>query len=277
MQTQFTVIDNLRIRFARHQVGNGETLFMLNPLPESLFCFSPVWDTLAAKFDLLAIDMPGFGKSDAKKVLYSADTMSEFIIRVMDHFSLNRVHVLGPDIGAPIALFMAAISIPEKLKSVIVSGGASVYPLLVDNVLRDIIYAPDLEGFKKYAVKDIINNSLSEFKNYVLPEEIRTDYISSYEGGRLFEAMQILRQYVMDIPVLDGLIGSIKIPVQIIWGEKDPIALVETANILHKRLQKNKLNILAGAGHYLWEEYSANSLLSLQTGSIVDTKPLDLV
>ncbi len=255
MHTQFTTIDNLRIRFASHKGGYSETLILLNPLPESLYCFSPIWDALATKFDLLAVDMPGFGKSEARVDLFSVDAMSEFIIKVMDHFEINITHVLGPDIGSPISLFMAARH-PSKIKSAIISGGASTYPLNVANTLRDIIYAPDLEGFKQFPVKDIINNSLSEFKKYALPEEIRTDYISSYEDGRLFNAMQILRAYVIDIPILDKLIDGIKTPVQIIWGEKDPIVPVENAQVLHKRLPKNKLNILTDAGHYTWEEYS---------------------
>ncbi len=255
MHTQFTNIDELRIRFARHKGNHSETLLLLNPLPESIFCFSPMWDTLAAQADLLAIDMPGFGKSDARDDLYSVDAMSEFMFKVTDHFEINTAHILGPDIGSPIALFMAARR-PAKIKSVIISGGASTYPLKVDNTLRDIIYAPDLEGFKQIPVKDIIDSSLSEFKNYVLPEEIRADYISSYEDGRIFKGMQILRAYVNDIPVLDKLIDGIKTPVQIIWGEKDPIVPVENAQTLHKRLPKNKLNILAGAGHYTWEEHS---------------------
>ncbi len=258
MKTQFKVVDGLNIRFASQKGEHNDTLLLLSPIPETLLCFSPIWDALATQFDLLAIDMPGFGKSDARKSLFSVDAMSEFIIKVMDHFELNLAHILGPDIGAPTALFMAA-RYPKRIKSLIVSSGASVYPLQVDNVLKDIIYAPDLEGFKQVPVKDIIDSSISEFKNYVLPEEIRADYISSYEDGRLFEAMQILREFVNDIPKLDKLIDGIITPVQIIWGENDPIALVETARILHKRLQKNKLNILNG-GHYVWEENSTEFL-----------------
>ena len=255
MRTQFTNIDKLQIRFASHKGENSETLLLLNPLPESLLCFSPIWDTLAGQFNLLAIDMPGFGKSDARDDLYSVDRMADFVVKVLDHFEIDTTHILGPDIGSPVSLLMAARH-PMKIKSAIISGGASTYPLMVDNALRDIINAPDLEGFKQIPVKDIINNSLSELKNYVLPGEIREDYISSYDNGRLFKAMQILRAYITDIPVLDKLIDGIKTPVQIIWGEEDPIVPVENARILHRRLQKNKLNILTGAGHYTWEEHS---------------------
>ena len=158
---------------------------------------------------------------------YSLSTrMADFVMKVLGHFEIDTTHILGPDIGSPVSLLMAARH-PMKIKSAVISGGASTYPLMVDNALRDIINAPDLEGFKQIPVKDIINNSLSELKNYVLPEEIREGYISSYSDGRLFKAMQILRVYITDIPLLDKLIEGIKTPVQIIWGEKDPIVPVE--------------------------------------------------
>ena len=115
---------------------------------------------------------------EARSDLFSADSMSNFIAKVIAHFELETVHVLGPDIGTPIGLFLAS-RYSNKVKSVIVSGGAATYPLEVDNVLRDIIFAPDLEDFKKIPVKDIIDSSLSELKNYILPEEIRSDYINS--------------------------------------------------------------------------------------------------
>lgn len=256
MQTKTTGIDDLTIRYAISQKDHQETLLLLQPMPESIYCYTPMWDQLAANFNLLAIDMPGFGGSEARSGLYSVDAMSHFIPEAIEHFELGPVHILGPDIGAPIALFAAA-RYPASIRSLIVGGGASVYPLEVDNVLRDVINAPDLEGFKKIPVKDIIDSSLSEFKNYALPAEIRADYIACYEGGRLFDAMQILRAYTTDIPQLDKLIDKIRTPVQIIWGDKDPIALVKTAYILHDRLPKNNMHIIGGGGHYLWEEHAA--------------------
>jgi pimeloyl-ACP methyl ester carboxylesterase len=259
MQTQFTVIDNLNIRYAEHEQGFEETLLLLNPVPESIFCFTPIWNSLARQFNLLAIDMPGFGQSEAREDLYSVSAMADFLPKLIDHFAIKKVHILGPDIGAPIALFLAA-RYPERIKSIIINGGAAVIPFKVDNVLRDIMYAPDLEGFKQLAVKDVINGSLSELRNYRLPDEIRADYISSYENGRLFTAMKILRAYIVDIPILNELLESIMTPVQIIWGVNDPVALVDNAYILHERLPKNKIHIVEDGAHYIWEENSAEYL-----------------
>src|ERR1700730_7452624 len=102
MQTKLTNVENLSIRYSSSLNEHEESLLMLQPLPESLYCYSPIWDRLATNFNLLAIDMPGFGGSEARSDLFSADSMSTFIAKVIEHFELETVHILGPDIGAPI-------------------------------------------------------------------------------------------------------------------------------------------------------------------------------
>jgi pimeloyl-ACP methyl ester carboxylesterase len=34
---------------------------MLSPWPESIFAYLPMWDALAARCSLIAVDLPGFG------------------------------------------------------------------------------------------------------------------------------------------------------------------------------------------------------------------------
>jgi pimeloyl-ACP methyl ester carboxylesterase len=254
METQFTIVDGLKIRFAKSNGDHAETLVLLSPLPESILAFTPMWKRLSLVCNLLAIDLPGYGHSDGRADLYGVRAMSEFLVHILDHFDLTKIHVLGLDIGCPISLFTAALH-PEKIKSLIVCSGACVYPLQVDHFLKDIIEATDLEPYKKVSSADAINGSLSELKKYHLPDEIRADYITAYENGRLFDAFQILRSFEKDVQLLQVWLDKLPVAVQIIWGRHDPIALVENAYVLNRRLPNSKLHILE-TGHYAWEEES---------------------
>jgi pimeloyl-ACP methyl ester carboxylesterase len=259
MQVATATIDGLRIRYASSMGEHKENVLMLSPLPESIFAYSPMWEGLARHFNLLAIDLPGYGHSEARRDLYSARALSGFVTKVIDHFTFTTPHIIGPDIGTPIALFIAAKH-PDKIRSLIVSGGACVLPLEAGKLLTEIIAAPDLSGYRGLQSKDVINNALSELKNYVLPDEIRADYISSYEGTRLIDSWELLRAYPVDLADLDKHLDGLKTPVQIIWGQNDPIATAKNATILHDRLPHSKLNIFANAQHYTWEETSADFL-----------------
>jgi len=46
-----------------HRVGSGEPLVLLHGLGESSIGWRPVIDALAAHHDVIAVDLPGFGRS----------------------------------------------------------------------------------------------------------------------------------------------------------------------------------------------------------------------
>src|SRR6266404_8927165 len=118
IQTQFRVIDGLSIRFA--ESGNRDDhALLLSPWPESLYAFEPMWSRLAEKTHLVAIDLPGFGRSEGKDALMSPRAMGEFIIRVADAFGFEHPHIVGPDVGTAAALFAAAAQ-PGRFLSLVV-------------------------------------------------------------------------------------------------------------------------------------------------------------
>jgi pimeloyl-ACP methyl ester carboxylesterase len=55
----------LAIRYAESEGGAGETVLLLSPWPESLFAWNSIWSSLAQTARLVAIDLPGFGQSEA--------------------------------------------------------------------------------------------------------------------------------------------------------------------------------------------------------------------
>ena len=121
---------------------------MLSPWPESLLAFEPVWARLAEHTHLVAIDLPGFGHSQRRDALLSPRGMGEFVIRVADTFGLENPHVVGPDVGTGASLFAAAMH-PGRLRSLVVGSGATAFPLQLGGVLKDMVEAPDLEGYRR--------------------------------------------------------------------------------------------------------------------------------
>src|SRR5262249_47924283 len=104
IQTQFRPIDGLSIRCAESEDRDQHAL-LLSPWPESLFAFAPMWSRLAERTHLVAIDLPGFGRSERRDALLSPRAMGEFVIRVADTFEMENPHVVGPDVGTSAALF----------------------------------------------------------------------------------------------------------------------------------------------------------------------------
>ena len=251
IQMQFRVIDGLSVRFAESEKRDDHAL-LLSPWPESLLAFAPIWERLAEHTHLVAIDLPGFGRSQRRDELLSPWAMGEFIIRAADTFGLDHPHVVGPDIGTAAALFAAA-QYPGRLRSLVVGSGGAAVPVQLGSVLKDWVEAPDLEGYRRADPRQIVAGALTGIERYQVPDAIREDYLSSYDGDRMVESMRYVRAYPAELAVLRDLLPQIQVPVEIIAGRYDPAVPPVNAEFLHDRLPHSKLDLL-DVGHFTWED-----------------------
>ena len=251
IEPQYRTIDGLSIRFAESEARDDHAL-LLSPWPESLLAFEPIWARLTVHTHLVAIDLPGFGHSQRRDTLLSPRAMGEFLIRVTDAFELESPHVIGPDIGTSAALFAAALN-PGRLRSLVVGSGGSAYPLQLGGVHKDWVEASDLEAYRSLDPRQIVAGALTGIEQYELPDYVRDDYLTSYEGDRFVGSMRYVRTCPTELPVLRDLLPQIQTPVQIVAGGRDPAVPPANAEFLHQRLPNSQLDIL-DAGHFTWED-----------------------
>jgi pimeloyl-ACP methyl ester carboxylesterase len=248
---QTKTIDGLSIRFAESEPRDSGAL-LLSPWPESLLAFDQMWEPLAEHAHLVAIDLPGYGHSEGREDLLAPRAMGEFLIRVADEFGLENPHAVGPDIGTATLLFAAALH-PGRLRSLVVGNGTAAVPVQVGSVLKDVVDAPSLEAFSKADPRESVNGVLGFLEHYELPDSVREDYLSGYEGDRFVQSLRFVRAYPEELPVLSELLPKIETPVLIIAGDHDPGVLPVNAEYLHERLPANKLDWL-DAGHFVYED-----------------------
>src|SRR5262245_36854789 len=251
IEIQVRTIDGLSIRFAESEDRDDHAL-LLSPWPESLLAFQPTWTRLAEHTHLVAVDLPGFGQSERRDELLSPRAMGEFIVRTVDAFGLENPHLVGPDIGTGAGLFAAALH-PGRLRSLVVGSGGATVPLQLGGVLNDWVTGPDLDALRSADPRQTVASVLAGIERYRLPDSVREDYLSSYEGDRFVESMRYLRSYPTELPALRDLLPEIQTPVQIIAGGRDWAVPPVNAEFLHERLPKSKLDII-DVGHFTWED-----------------------
>jgi pimeloyl-ACP methyl ester carboxylesterase len=251
IEMKFRTIDGLTIRFAESD-DRADHALLLSPWPESLLAFEQIWAPLAKPTHLVAVDLPGFGHSERRDALLSPSAMGEFVIRAADAFGLESPHAVGPDIGTGALLFAAALQ-PGRLRSLVVGGGGAAFPLQLGRAAKEWVEAPDLEGYRSVDPGQIVTDALAGVERYALPDYVREDYLSSYDGDRFVESMRYVRTYPTELPVLRDLLPEIQTPVQIIAGARDRAVPLVNAEFLHERLPHSKLDIV-DAGHFAWED-----------------------
>src|ERR1700678_2229635 len=99
MQLAVREADGVKIRFAEAGHDRNETAILTSPWPESLFAFRKVWDRLAEQVHVVAIDLPGFGRSERQLDLLSPPAMGAFLVQLVREWSLGPVHFVAPDVG----------------------------------------------------------------------------------------------------------------------------------------------------------------------------------
>ena len=245
-------VDGLSVRYAEGG-QDGPDAILMSPWPESVYAFEPAWPQLAAAAHLVAIDPPGFGGSDYRETLMNPKAMGHFILKVADALGLENPHIVGPDIGTSSVLFAAAAA-PGRFRSIVVGSGGAAEPLDVTGVLKEWVEAADLSPYRRIGGRKIVEIALSTIAGYTPSDEIREDYMSCYEGDRFADTIPYAQSYREYLPELAKLLPGIRTPVRIVAGADDQVVPRSNAEFLHQRLPNAQLDLIAGAGHFCWEE-----------------------
>jgi pimeloyl-ACP methyl ester carboxylesterase len=259
MTTQTIVVDGLTLRYAEAGQGQSTHAILTSPWPESLFSFEPMWERLAEHAHVIAVDLPGFGHSEYRAELQTSRAMGDFILTIADAFGLEAFHGVGPDIGTSSFLFAAAQA-PQRIQSLVIGSGCAAFPIQAGGELADVIFAPDIRIFDGFEPREVIGAILGYHERHVLPERVREDFLSAYDGDRFVPSLGFVRAYPQELPVLAETLGSIQTPVAILQGAHDPGVLPVNAEYLRDGLPHSRLTLL-DAGHFPWadraDEYAA--------------------
>ena len=247
----FRTVDGVSIRFVESDRRDTDAL-LLSPWPESVFAYEPTWARLAEKTHLVAIDLPGFGRSERRDALMTPRAMGEFIVRAADAFRLERPHVVGPDIGTSAALFAAAAH-PDRFLSLVVGTGGAAVPLQLGDPLREWVLAPDLEPYRRIGGRAIVERVIQTLERYTVSDAAREDYLASFKGDRFAESIRYVQSYPTELEALRDVLLQIQTPVQIISGRRDAVVALVNAEYLDQRLPHSQLHVI-DAGHFIWED-----------------------
>jgi pimeloyl-ACP methyl ester carboxylesterase len=98
--------DGVRLRYIA--VGNGPTVVLLHTLRTQLDMFQKIVPELAARFRVIALDLPGHGWSDMPDARYDADYFVDRVATALDRLQVRNAVIIGESIGGSIALLLAA-------------------------------------------------------------------------------------------------------------------------------------------------------------------------
>ena len=113
------------LRYSRR--GAGATLVLLHGLGSYRGAWEPVVPALAAQFDVLTVDLPGFGESSPLPAGAEPTpaALAAAVADLLDELGIDRPHVAGNSLGGWVALELAAL---RPLASVALLSPAGLWP-----------------------------------------------------------------------------------------------------------------------------------------------------
>lgn len=90
-----------------HRVGVGEPLVLVHGIGSRWQVWEPIIDTLAKSYDVIAVDLPGFGDS-APLTTTTVDTLTDALAEFLAAQGIDRPHLAGNSMGGLITLNLGA-------------------------------------------------------------------------------------------------------------------------------------------------------------------------
>ena len=86
--------------------GAGDPLILMHGIGGELCVWEPVLDPLARRMEVIAVDLPGFGRSPAlpEGVVPTPFALADTIAALMDELGIDSAHVAGNSLGGWVAL-----------------------------------------------------------------------------------------------------------------------------------------------------------------------------
>jgi len=98
IESKYVVAENVNIHYL--MAGKGETILFIHGFPTSSFLWRNIMTELQHKFTVIAIDLPGYGKSEKKlEDSFSFRYYERILNAFQDNLGIDKVTIAVHDVG----------------------------------------------------------------------------------------------------------------------------------------------------------------------------------
>src|SRR5213080_1634914 len=248
--------------------GSGTPLVLIHGLGSSAAVeFYYNLEPLAAHHRVLAIDLPGFGKSDKPVLAYTIDLFVKAVRDLMACEGLERAAVMGVSMGGRVALGLALES-PQLVERLVLVDALGVgpprrvlaYRILLTRGLGELT----LRGTAR-ALRQMNPATIRRFWGWYLRRPGRVDTILSDERianhGTLLSTPEYRAAYLSALRSIarlgqlrDGItvedrLAELQMPTLLIWGRHDHIFPASHAETARHKMRNGRVEIFENSGH----------------------------
>lgn len=107
------------------ETGEGPTTVVLHGWGGRIESMAPVVTCLSKGLRVVAIDLPGFGESEAPSEPWGTPEYARFVAELLDSLGIDKAHFVGHSFGAKVSLYLAATE-PQRVDKLVLQGSSGL-------------------------------------------------------------------------------------------------------------------------------------------------------
>lgn len=225
-------IKDCDVNFINYGKKDSQAIVYLHGWGQNIDMMKPVADPFSEEFNIVIIDLPGFGKSEEPKEVWSLYDYVECVKYILDSLDIKEPILVGHSFGGKISLLYASI---YKIKKLVLFGSP-----FKKEVKKESLKLKTLKTLKKVPV-------VNKLEGFAKKHIGSTDYKNASEVMR-----KILVEHV-NLDITDE-VKKIKCPTLIVWGTLDSEVPIERAHELENLIEDAGLVVYENCTHYAYLE-----------------------
>jgi 2-hydroxymuconate-semialdehyde hydrolase len=248
---------SLFFRVVGTQHGTTTPILLVHGIPDA----SDSWNSIAAELGrthpVYAVDLAGYGYSDRPDGYdVSLSAQANYLLELLDKLGVERVVIVGHDIGGGIAQIVAA-RYPQRIAKLVLVNSVvdDNWPVLELRLLRiPLLGYTALTLMEKAMWRHVLRKGF--FNEDMLTDETLDRYRHWYHGPagrqRLVRNARALNN--ADLTTVTKEIHAVLAPTLILWGREDKYLAPRLAQVLCQHLHCCRFMFVERAGHFVLDE-----------------------
>jgi pimeloyl-ACP methyl ester carboxylesterase len=271
------------LKFCFQEMGQGETVLIVPGLGTSIDFWQLNLPALAVENHVVAVDFPGFGKSDKPDVDYTLSWIADEIVAFMDAKQIKRTAVIGGSMGGHLALILA-LKHPDRVSKLVLMGSVGDWEppgFLLDAALKSL--------WQDRLVTTYIRENWPElFSKMIKKRTPMTEGIFRYQMALRANGARYRSEGTAAARALKSIfystcrdrLGEITCPVLLIWGGDDHIHPTDGGIYMREHLPDSRLVVVPDSAHEVMIDQSETfnrlvlAFLKSGTAAIADQRPI---
>jgi len=230
------VVETLTTHYERLGEGKDKKVLILHGWGDCAAGWKAMHAQLAEKYDVVAVDLPGFGDTDMPPAVWELDSYASFVSVFLKKISFRPFAIIGHNNGGAIAIRGLANGV-LKTERLILLDSAGI--------------RSEYRG--RQNIWQLVTRT-GKILSYPLPrnlkKQLRQKLYMKVGGNHLVsQRLQETFKHLVTDDVQSNA-ARLDLPTLLLYGEDDLSTPPAYGRILHNLIKGSRLELISGAGHY---------------------------